>query len=66
MNSIRIVGAAEQVRLQRLRVALRIAADDLRDLEARIHYRGDGQDTAFQEARRLAETLKDEIRRAGL
>jgi hypothetical protein len=55
----------DQVRLHRLRIALRVAAVDYSDLDARIKYDGTQTfDLAREEAERIGTALTDEIRKA--
>jgi hypothetical protein len=56
--------AVDQVRLENLRLSLRVAAADLIDLDARIKY--DASLTtavAFREAERFVEALVEDIRK---
>lgn len=53
----------ESAALRNLRASLRVAADDLRDLEARIKYRIVSEGDAFREAANVLMLLVSDVER---
>lgn len=64
MSTVRDLQAVDQAARHRLRVALRVAAADYGDLEARIKYDSTlSVDDAVREAERIGSSLAEDIRK---